>query len=98
MSAGRKSPWYALRYKKFLRNSRRDLRVRDTSFPAAEEVRVFSCAFDSKSITTVRHAARIHKCSLRIAQQHFNNGFWFVSVSDFGIDHVVARIVGTKRT
>ena len=96
MSAGRKSPWCALRCKKFLQNSRRDSRARDTSFPAAEEVRVFSCAFDSKSITTVRHTARIHKCSLGILQQLFNNRFWFASVRDLGIDHTVTGVVSTE--
>src|SRR5206468_1806709 len=98
MWAGRKFRSCGRRCKKFLRSSRRDSRVRDTSFPAAEVVRVFSCALDSKSITTACHAARIHKYSLQILQQLFNNRFWFASVSNLGIDHVVARIVGTKRT
>src|SRR5438132_5638172 len=57
---------------------------------------LYSCALDSKSITTVRHAARIHKCSLRILQQLFNNPFWFASVGDFGIDHVVICVVSTE--
>src|SRR6266516_5985953 len=58
---------------------------------------LYSCALDSKSITTARYAARIHKCSLRILQQLFNNRFWFASVRDLGIDHVVTCIVSTER-
>src|SRR5882724_1430083 len=96
MSVGRKFRWYALRCKKFLQNWRRDSRARDTSFPAAEEVQAFSCAFDSKSITTPRHAPSIHKCSLRISQQLFNNRFRFASVRDLGIDHIVTDVVSTE--
>src|SRR5207244_11157883 len=60
-------------------------------------VLLYSCALDSKSVTPARHAARIHKCSLRILQQLFNNRFRFVSVRDLGIDHVVTCIVSTER-
>ena len=58
---------------------------------------MFSCTLDSKSVTTAGYAARIHKCSLRILQQLFNNRFRFVYVRNLGIDHVVTCIVSTER-
>src|SRR4029453_7740574 len=55
-----------------------------------------SYAFGSKGVATVRHAARMHKRSLGILQQLFNNRFRFASVHDLGIDHVVICIVSAE--
>src|SRR4029453_2000388 len=83
----------APRRKISLRSSGHDSPMRDTSFRMAEEVPVLSYAFDSEGVATVRHAARMHKRSLGILQQLFNNRFRFASVRDLGIDHVVVCIV-----
>jgi len=59
---------------------------------------VLSCALDSKCVTTASHAARIHECSLRVLQQLFNYCFRFVSVHDFGVDHVKRRVISSHHT
>src|SRR4029453_8831452 len=86
----------APRRKISLRSSGRDSPMRDTSFRMAEEVPVLSYAFDSESVTTVRHAANVHERSLGILQELFNNRFRFASVRDLGIDHVVICIVSAE--
>jgi len=59
---------------------------------------VFSCALDSKCVTTASQAARIHERSLRVLEQLFNYRFSFVSVHDFGVDHVKRRVIGSHHT
>src|ERR1051325_4577959 len=92
--ADKKFPSFGHRRKKFPRSWDPDSPGRDTWFPAAEEDRVFSCPFDPKCVATMSHAASVHKHSLGILEQLFNNSFRFAPVSDFGIDHIVISIIG----
>src|SRR5438046_280468 len=87
--AGRKFLWCARRQKRCLRSSDHDRPTRDTSFRMEEEVRVLSYPFDPERVTTAVCTACIHKHSLGILQQRFNDRLRFASIYWFGIDHVV---------
>jgi hypothetical protein len=54
-----------------------------------EEVLAFSYALNPKGVTTASYTSRIHKCSLRVLQQLFNDRFRRSAIYDFGVDHVV---------
>src|SRR2546428_918760 len=94
--AGKKFQSCERRRKRFPQSSDRDSPMRDTSFRMEEEVLVFSYAFDSERVATARHAARMHKRSLGILQQLFNNRFGLVRpVHHFCVDHIELRIVSS---
>src|SRR5207249_4756297 len=95
-SGGKKFRLSAPRHKKFLRNWNRDLPARDTSFQVEEEDRVLSYAFDGEGVTTMTDAASMHKCSLGIFQQFFNNRFRFGAICDFRVNQVEICVVGAK--
>src|SRR5436190_1046280 len=94
--AGRKSRSYARQQKKSLQNSSRDSPKRDTSFRREEEVRALSYPFDPERVTTAVCATCIHKRSLGILQQRFNDRLRFASIYRFGIDHVVFRSISAE--
>src|SRR2546429_1966451 len=94
--AGKKFQSCERRRKRFPQSSDRDSPGRDTSFRTEEEVLVFSCAFDPERVTTAVCTACIHKRSLGILQQRFNDCLRFVSIYWFGIDHVVICIVSAE--
>src|SRR5205085_9340955 len=95
-SAGKRFLSCEPRQKICLRSSNRGSQARDTLFRSAEGVRVFSCAFDCKRVTTVRNATSMHKCSLGIAEEIFNHDFRRGPVRDLCFDDSMVTGVSTK--